>query len=1080
MKPFVFQVRSPSVFRACFFALACLIICTVGYASPQPPEAEIVHFCLPLDFEELRVRDSTYAARKQALNLNVGPPRTVRMIYFLPIDRLLRASVVDSMKSTIRQIQTFYGEQMQAYGYGNTSLAIETDALGEPIVHRLNGQHPDSCYLDNTSRNVLDEVGQVFDRDANVYIVVIDNSTNTIGTGDGRYVGGTGGARGKVGGFALVHGGFSFRTAAHELGHAFGLSHDFRDDAYIMSYGGGNRRSLSMCSAGLLAVHTYFNADIPIAEESASDVRDLIDGGSNPTRELVSPRAYTAGSDNAPIRVRVTDSDGIHQVLLLVQTRDSHPAAGSREVKECRRFMGETDVVVQFDYDGVIPSDGNTSLSMPATHLIHVQAVDTNGNVGYMAFSLTQISHTRIATFVHSNQGLIPEVRAVAFSRNGTTLASAGNDSTVKIWNVATQTNIRTLKHNSRVEAVAFSPDGNILASHSHDVILWEYTTGRKIDTLFRTYSGGSVAFSPDGTILAAGSPDNKVRMWEVSTRREIATLVHGQIGPSLHTVAFSPAMTILASGSQDGTIKLWDVETKGHIATLEAHSGSVFSVAFTPDGATLASAGITRDAEGDWDSTIKLWDVAKRQRIATLDEHLGWIRSLAFSPDSTMLASGSYDNTVKLWDVATWRNVGTLGTPNNTTVGGCIGQVHSVAFSPLEAILASGVIVGNCGGYAGSVIPATGEVQFWDVSKYTSTVPPSAGSNADAVLSLDLIPDGGAGNQRDDGVTSGTVSGKDTKIAVEVFASGVKTPLAGLLVRFDFDSSILAFVKAESGTFGFSIPQATGTYFAATEDVNLPASGFLARGEFKTVADVTGREFSVGIEVVTLAESETSSDDIKTTRVISFNAIPPPATFSISLDGDSAAGDQGVTTLDVASGSVVPIQVFGKDIKGANGISARFEYDAAQVGYDGFDPGGVLPNAQVLAVPAANPTTIDISVVSFGGQSTADSGLVGSIRFRTTDAFAGTTLRLVNAELGRGDQREKLTLSDTGVTLRLAVLSPDFNGDGSVDFGDFIAFGMRFGASRGDERYEAKYDLDEDGTIGFGDFLIFGREFGT
>ena len=85
-----------------------------------------------------------------------------------------------------------------------------------------------------------------------------------------------------------------------------------------------------------------------------------------------------------------------------------------------------------------------------------------------------------------------------------------------------------------------------------------------------------------------------------------------------------------------------------------------------------------------------------------------------------------------------------------------------------------------------------------------------------------------------------------------------------------------------------------------------------------------------------------------------------------------------------------------------------------------------------------------------------------------------------MSAELGRRDQREKLTLTDTGVTLRLATLTPDFNGDGRVDFGDFVAFGMRFGASRGDDRYEAKYDLDEDGTIGFGDFLIFGQEFGT
>ena len=203
-------------------------------------------------------------------------------------------------------------------------------------------------------------------------------------------------------------------------------------------------------------------------------------------------------------------------------------------------------------------------------------------------------------------------------------------------------------------------------------------------------------------------------------------------------------------------------------------------------------------------------------------------------------------------------------------------------------------------------------------------------------------------------------------------------------------------------------------------------------------------------------------------------------ATFSLSLDGDGAAGDQAITSLDVSPGSVVSIQVFGKDIQDAIGVSVRFEYDAAQVLYEGFDPGGVLPDAQVLfSVPDTNPTAIEISMVALGGQPAADSGLVGSIRFRTTGAFSGTTLRLVRAELGRGEQRESVTLFDTSMTLQLAALTSDFNGDGVVDFGDFFLFAGQFGASRGDGRYEAKYDLDEDDTIGFGDFLIFAGDFG-
>ncbi|MCE2436020.1 MAG: hypothetical protein J4F29_24365, partial [Candidatus Latescibacteria bacterium] len=98
---------------------------------------------------------------------------------------------------------------------------------------------------------------------------------------------------------------------------------------------------------------------------------------------------------------------------------------------------------------------------------------------------------------------------------------------------------------------------------------------------------------------------------------------------------------------------------------------------------------------------------------------------------------------------------------------------------------------------------------------------------------------------------------------------------------------------------------------------------------------------------------------------------------------------------------------------------------------------------------------------------------------FRTTGAFSGTTLRLMSAELGRGEQRERITFDNTSVTLQLAALTPDFNGDGRVDLDDFLLFVAQLGFSQEDEGYDAKYDLDEDGVIGFGDFLLFGRSFG-
>ena len=206
------------------------------------------------------------------------------------------------------------------------------------------------------------------------------------------------------------------------------------------------------------------------------------------------------------------------------------------------------------------------------------------------------------------------------------------------------------------------------------------------------------------------------------------------------------------------------------------------------------------------------------------------------------------------------------------------------------------------------------------------------AGPNANATVTIDLITDGGAGNQTDDGVTSGTVSGQGTKIAVEVFARGVTTSLIGVKIEFDFKSEELKLDKVENSAFLFAIPEATGINFAATAPVTLPSSGFIGRAEFSTVVDVTGQEFTLGIKAVTLAESAASSDVVTTNDMISFNATS----------------------------------------------------------------------------------------------------------------------------------------------------SPDFDGDGTVGFSDFLLFAGQYGARQGDGQYEARYDLDSDGAISFSDFLVFASSYGT
>ena len=671
----------PFVFYLCVSVFICGCFPSVSYAS-SPPTND-VHICEVFDYEDMRTRDSLYAAAKQALN--VGEPRTVRMIYFLPNDRPFQQAVVDSMKVTIRQIQTFYVDQMETHGYGRKTFRFETDAQGGPLVHRVDGQHPDSHYLDDTVDIVFNEIGQAFDARQNIYFIVVDNSTNRIGNAAGS-------ARlmGKNGGICFVPIGFHWTTAAHELGHTFDLRHDFRDEAYIMSYGKSRRSSLSACHAEFLSVHPYFNPDIPTEEAQP------------PTIELFSQTGYPAGSKSVSIQLKVSDSDGLHQVILFITTIPPHSATGSYEVKSCRGLAGESDAIVEFDYDGVIPSDSSTSLSDPVYHQIYVEAVDSFGNAGNTRFELFDISPQRnlIATF----EGHTSSVNSVSFSPDGAILASGSGDPSVKLWDVATRTNIATrTRFTISVNSVSFSPDGAILASGSLDRIikLWDVVARTNIATL--TGHRGrvtSVSFSSDGAILASGSWDDTVKLWDVATQTNIATL-EGHTR-NVTSVSFSPDGAILASGSWDDTVKLWDVVTQTNIATLEGHTSDVTSVSFSPDSAILAS--------GSWDDTVKLWDVATRTNIATLEGHRGNVYSVSFSPDGAILASGAWDRTIKLWDVVARTNIATLT--------GHRGRVTSVSFSSDGAILASG--------------SWDDTVKLWDMSLYVTSSALASASDFD------------------------------------------------------------------------------------------------------------------------------------------------------------------------------------------------------------------------------------------------------------------------------------------------------------------------------------------------------------
>ncbi|MXV74300.1 sigma-70 family RNA polymerase sigma factor [Candidatus Poribacteria bacterium] len=277
---------------------------------------------------------------------------------------------------------------------------------------------------------------------------------------------------------------------------------------------------------------------------------------------------------------------------------------------------------------------------------------------------------------LHGHTERIPDI---AFSPDGTTVASALRDGTVKLWNVKTGENIHAYRGGSY--AVVFSPDGKTLAARSwNNIKLWEVATRKNISTIpigrEQLDMSKALAFSPDSQVLAWAT-GNQVKLQKYASKSLFGFMDRNTITLKGHTdeirsVAFSPDGTILASSVRHGTVKLWDTKANANVTTLEGAGGPVV---FSPDRKMLASTGGVQE--------IKLWDLKTQTDIMTLRGKAGAVFDLTFSPDGTTLVSGQGFGTIKFWDVATGENIATLK--------GHTGIVFSVDFSSDGTILASG-----------------------------------------------------------------------------------------------------------------------------------------------------------------------------------------------------------------------------------------------------------------------------------------------------------------------------------------------------------------------------------------------------
>jgi WD40 repeat protein/tRNA A-37 threonylcarbamoyl transferase component Bud32 len=367
-----------------------------------------------------------------------------------------------------------------------------------------------------------------------------------------------------------------------------------------------------------------------------------------------------------PLRARVSSlSPAVEQVVLTALAKDPQ-----------QRFSSVQAFAEAFAQASRTTRPVSTSYSIPSASLPGLDVTLAETPINEYDLPTEPAPKPQVGQLRLTYRGHSARVSAVAWSPDGTRLASGSDDQTVQVWDSSSATPlVRYDGRHHKVAALAWSPDGTCIASGEGEqggLHLWEAAT-RKTIFICGAHTGSvlTLAWSPDGTRLASGGDDQAVQMREVIKRQLLFT--YRCHAGEVRALAWSPDGNRLASASQDRMVQVQDPATGQHLLSYQGHTNAVCAVAWSPDSTRLVS--------GSLDGTAQVWG-ANGAFIGAYRGHSSGVLTVAWSPDGQRIASGDQDGSIQLWEAATGISLATYRSHSQ--------PVTALAWSPDGARLTS------------------------------------------------------------------------------------------------------------------------------------------------------------------------------------------------------------------------------------------------------------------------------------------------------------------------------------------------------------------------------------------------------